>query len=217
MISLRSHSRQEIQVKGALVFLASLICAPSAILNAQPSRTSIVFFAEPQVQINEEFWPVLFQSLRQDLADESVELPEGVLLDPQPVLLRGWDLRTGIEAPHIIQVRLLGRCDVLPQADHHLRPGPLGWVLQVSGEIQPFIFVDCTRLAQVIDPAVLRLDNEGRQQAMTQAIAHVLIHEWIHIATQSASHRPDGITRASLSVGELIASPRKDRMFSASR
>jgi hypothetical protein len=205
MNSLRSYSRQEIHVKAALVILALLACAPSAILHAQSFKTSIVFFAEPQV--SQGFWPVLFESLREDLASGSAESPEVTLLDPRPALLRGQELYTGIQFSVIVQVRLQGRCDVLPQADHHLRPGPLGWVLQISGVIQPFIFVDCTRLAQVLGPAVMRLSNEGRQHAMAQAIAHVLIHEWIHIVTQSDSHRPHGITRASLSVEELTASP----------
>jgi hypothetical protein len=50
---------------------------------------------------------------------------------------------------------------------------------------------------------------------MAHAIAHVLIHEWIHVATQSSSHSAHGITRASLSVRELIASPQQDRLRSS--
>ena len=43
---------------------------------------------------------------------------------------------------------------------------------------------------------------------MAQAIAHVLIHEWSHIVTQSSAHSSRGITQAYLSVNDLIAEPK---------
>jgi hypothetical protein len=50
---------------------------------------------------------------------------------------------------------------------------------------------------------------------MAQAIAHVLIHEWIHIATQRPSHDAQGLTKASISVNELIADPSDRRLRAA--
>jgi hypothetical protein len=45
---------------------------------------------------------------------------------------------------------------------------------------------------------------------MAQAIAHVVIHEWIHIATQSPGHGARGITKQFLSAAELTAEPRNN-------
>jgi hypothetical protein len=51
---------------------------------------------------------------------------------------------------------------------------------------------------------------------MAKAVAHVVIHEWIHIATQSASHGRQGITKQFLSPAELTAEPTKNNLAFAS-
>jgi hypothetical protein len=194
-----------------LVFV--LVLGQPGVLNAQQSGTAIVFLAEPQV--SEDFWPGLFQSVGEELKAGVGEVAAGVALERDPSLLRREDLVRGIQAASVIEVRLLGRCDVLPQADRpwlRASSGPLGWVQRVAGEIQPFIFIDCERLAQVLHQATLGLNREERRLAMAHAIAHVLVHEWMHIVTQSSSHTAHGITRASLSVRELIASAEQDRL-----
>jgi len=208
MSTLRFYFRRALPPVTGIFFVFVLAFAQPGVLNAQQSRTAIVFLAEPKV--SEDFWPVLFQSVREELEAGVGELADGVALEWNPSLLRREDLVRGIQAASVIEVKLLGRCDVLPQADRPWRRtsgDPLGWVQRAAGEIQPFIFIDCERLAQVLRQATLGLNQEERRQAMIHAIAHVLIHEWIHVATQSSSHSAHGITRASLSVRELIASP----------
>ena len=116
----------------------------------------------------------------------------------------------------MIVVKLLGRCDVLPQSDRPSLKGPLGWVRQVSGKIQPFIFVDCERIAQMLRTRSAGLDKYERRHAMAQAIAHVVIHEWIHIATQSPAHGERGITKQFLTAAELTAEPGNNTVATAS-
>jgi hypothetical protein len=194
----------------------SLHAASTLTLYAQHPGTAIVFYAQPQ--ISEELWPDLLQSLRTDLDAGTGELPNGFALDQSPTFFRGDDDRAaGIDFSHVIVVKLLGRCDVLPQASRPSPAGPLGWVPRVSGEIQPFIFVDCNRIAQVLRPTSAGLNKRERQHEMAQAIAHVLIHEWIHIAAQNPSHDARGITKQVLSVDELIAEPRNNRLAIATR
>jgi hypothetical protein len=198
-----------------LVLPLLLIWTWAVALYAQQSTTAIVFYAQPQV--SEDMWPSLFQIVRADLASGAVEPANGVALDKNPMLIRGnEDLRGGFFS-HIISVRLLGRCDVLPETNGRGVTGPLGWVPLVSGNIQPYVFIDCTRLAQVLRPAVAGLKQEDRRYAMMQAIAHVLIHEWIHIATQSDAHGRRGIMQAYLSANELIASPKSSDLQMAKR
>ena len=136
------------------------------------------------------------------------ESANGFALEQNPTYFRGNNLPENVDFSNVIVVKLLGRCDVLPQSDHPSLKGPLGWVPQVSGRILPFIFVDCERIAQVLRGNSVGFNNYERRHEMAQAIAHVVIHEWIHIATQSPSHGARGVTKQFLSPEELTAEPR---------
>jgi hypothetical protein len=186
-----------------------LVFAHAFPLHAQESGTTIIFYAQPKV--SETLWPVLFKVLHADLADGPDELPNGFVLDKQAAFVRGSDDLRGHIFSRIISVKLLGRCDVLPQSEHPSR-GPLGWVPMVSGTIQPFISIDCGRIAEVLRPVAAGLNKQDRQYMMDQAIAHVLIHEWIHIATQSTRHSSRGISQAYLSVNDLIEEPKNNHL-----
>ena len=204
------------QAGGAIlgIFLTlSMVFARTLTLDAQEAGTTIVFYA--QSKVSDDLWPELFQVLRSDLADD--ELPNGLGLDSQAAFVRGSDNLLGILFSKVIVVKLLGRCDFLPQADQRSSTGPLGWVQSVSGKIQPFVYIDCTRLAQLLRPRAANLSKQERQHLMDQAIAHVLIHEWTHIARQSAAHGSRGITQACLSVEELIAEPKNNHLSAANR
>ncbi|MEA3004892.1 MAG: hypothetical protein QOI94_161 [Acidobacteriaceae bacterium] len=208
---------QHRQAGGAILgILLNLLPASAAVIPSQAEKpdTTIVFYAQPKV--SEDLWPVFFQVLRADLADGQGELPSRFDLDKQATFLRGTDDLRGVVLSRIISVKLLGRCDVLPQTEHPSR-GPLGWVPLVSRTIQPFISIDCTRIAQVLRPAAAGLSKQDRQYMMDQAIAHVLIHEWNHIETQSARHSSHGISQAYLSLNDLIEEPRGNQLSVANR
>jgi hypothetical protein len=195
--------------------IASAASIPAPMWNAQQSGTAIVFYAQPQMK--EDLWPALFEALHTDLADGAGGLPSGLALDTEPIFLRGSEDLRGALFPKVISVKLLGRCDLFVQADHPALSGPLGWVLQVSGKVQPFVSIDCARLAQVLRPRLMGLTAGSRRYAMAQAIAHILIHEWIHIATQSSSHSARGIEQSNLSVDDLIGSPKGSHLSGANR
>jgi hypothetical protein len=224
MILLRVHHRQHTGTVPGILLALFVVCGwassvsaaviPAPMSNAEQSGTAIVFYAQPQMK--EDLWPALFEALRTDLADGAGVLPNGLVLDKEPVFVRGSEDLRGVLFSKIISVKLLGRCDVLPQTDRALS-GPLGWVLLVSGKVQPFVSIDCTRLTQVLRPKLAGLTVEGRRCAEAQAIAHVLIHEWIHIATQSSSHGARGIAQSNLSVEELIAPPKANHLSGANR
>ena len=180
-----------------MITLALLLFPP---LKSQAAENTIVFYADKQV--SETLWQPLFSAIQDDLAKENYGLA-----DRSPHLIRGSEVYPGEEFSSVVEVRLLGRCDVPQQAYRPLKPGPLGWVLRVHGQIQPFIYVDCTRMAQVLDPTTLGMSREERTRAMSQAISHVLVHEWLHIATQNAGHTAHGIREAQLTPSTLVAEP----------
>ncbi len=208
MSLLQLQFRDVSRAKVGILFTLLLTSALAPALHAQQPGTAIVFYAQPQV--NEELWPDLLQSLHADLATGLGEAPNGFALERNPTYFRGNDLPVGIDFSSVIIVKLLGRCDVLPQSDRPSLKGPLGWVLLISGRIQPYIYVDCARIAQVLRTTSPGLNNYERRHEMAQAIAHVVLHEWIHIATQSSSHGARGITKQFLSPEELTAEPKNN-------
>jgi hypothetical protein len=206
------------QAGGAILgtfLILFMVFSRSLTLRAQQSGTTIVFYADSKA--SDDLWPELFQVLHSDLADGAGELPSGLGLDKQAAFIRGSDNLLGSSFSTVIVVKLLGRCDLLPRAGQRSLSGPLGWVREVSGRIQPFVFVDCSRLAELLRPLVTKFDRQGRQHVMDQAIAHVVIHEWSHVMTQNTGHSSRGITKAYLSVNELTAEPTSDRLSAANR
>ncbi len=165
-------------------------------------ETAMVFFADPGVEAS--VWPSLVETFHSEVvrAESEYPLPE----DVEPI--RGSGVHEGQEFGRVIEVHLIGRCDVVEQAYHPMPRGPLGWVLRVSGEIQPFVFVDCGRLAQFLNPSTLGMSDEQRTEAMARAISRIAIHEWIHIDAQTAKHESHGIRQAELSGEELISGAR---------
>jgi hypothetical protein len=185
------------QVFRRIAFFAVVLCFS---LTAKAGESTLVFYADKQV--SDALWQPLFSAIQEDLTRENFGLP-----DPAPRLVRSNEIYPGEEFGRVIEVRLLGRCDVPQQAYRPLKSGPLGWVLRVHGEIQPFIYIDCTRMAQVLNPTTLGMSRDQRSRAMSQAISHVLVHEWIHIATQNSGHAEHGISEAQLTPSTLVAVP----------
>jgi len=215
MSLLQLQFRDVSRAKVGILFAFILTYALAPALHAQQPGTAVIFYAQPQ--LNDELWPDLLQSLRADLAAGIGEAPNGFALEQNPAYFRGNDLALGTVFSRVIVVKLLGRCDVMPQSDRSSLDGPLGWVWQVSGKIQPFIFVDCERIAQELRRRSAGLDGYERRHAMAQAIAHVVIHEWIHIATQSPGHGKRGITKQFLTAAELTAEPKHNTVAIATQ
>jgi hypothetical protein len=206
MSILQLKFRDLFRAKVGILFAFLLTYALAPALHAQQPGTAVVFYA--QLQLSDDLWPDLLQSLRADLAAGMGEAPNGFALPQNPAFFRGNDLAMEIDFSRVIVVKLLGRCDVLTQSDRPSLDGPLGWVLMVSGTIQPYIFVDCARIAQALRATSLGLNKYESRHEIAQAIAHVVIHEWIHIAAQCPSHGAHGITKQFLSPAELTADPR---------
>lgn len=162
------------------------------------SRTTLIVLADPHVTAY--LWPVLVESLRLESALESRQAP----VDGDPAIILADRTTPGPEFPKRIQIELLGRCDLsAPSLGFH--EGPLGWVLEYQGKIEPDIHVNCARLTQYLRPVISLMSNERRQQALSGAISRIVVHEWIHIATQSAEHSGQGVMHSELSIHDLIA------------
>lgn len=181
-----------------------------------PAANSVLAIFSDRPMSN-EFWPVLVIALREELASGAPEtrvLPgrtvgAGESSDPAVQILRGDRIAPGINAENPITIYLHGDCVLAPSFSLSLgQPsiaGALGWVRRSHGQIEHFIHVECSGLAQMLATRAYGLDRDQRNRLMAVAIARVILHEWIHIATQNPGHAPDGLGKASFRPQDLVA------------
>jgi hypothetical protein len=185
---------------GAIAFypLAALAGSSDA-----PQHTTVVVFSDRPLQ--EMQWDTLVAGLRSGLrAALSGGDPEMLSLDAGAKIVRGDRLDSSSEAGAAITVFLHGDCSLAPLARHATYGAPLGWVRRVDGQIEPFVHVDCNEIGRVLGGQTRWVGRQKRSQAMADAIARVILHEWIHIATQNAHHAASGVAKAQFGVSDLI-------------
>jgi len=166
-------------------------------------RTTLVFFADHPIE--DDLWTRIVDQLRRSQASEAVSVP---VLEGEFDVLRGRDLVSGVVVQMGISVFLNGDCTLLPRPRHFVE-GALGWVQLVDGEIQPFVHVDCSRIVEMLGPISLGMNRARRNTVMAEAIARVILHEWVHIATQKTGHVESGITKSQFQVTDLLAEDEK--------
>jgi len=160
------------------------------------ARTTVVIFADRPVEDAE--WKALFAALRTTATEEKVEgIGETV------EIVRGDAISHGLLVEDSIVVFLHGNCGLEPLPRRTAYSVPLGWVTRQNGRIAPFIHVDCTQIGQVLGAQAQGLNKEERDRMMAGALARVMLHEWIHVARQSAEHGRAGITKARFGVADL--------------
>lgn len=183
---------------------APSICKASALaLEGGPlppvSKATMVIFTDHPMEDGE--WSALMRELQRvnvRLGTAARELGGGL------EVLRGRDLVVGLEAAQIISVRVIGDCTLLP-GPRRAVSGALGWVKRVDNEIQPFIHVDCERIVEMLQGMALGMNRDRRNTVMAEAMARVIAHEWIHIATQNARHDRSGVMESEFQISDLLA------------
>lgn len=179
----------------ALTLFATCLESPAQ----SPSQTATTLVVLANRQTQKRLWPVLVSTLHRDAAAASQSAPiDG---DPQ-IILGGGDI-PGPSFPSRIEVELLGACDDPWNANPPAKTGPLGYVREDAGIISPLIYVDCAQVNQLLSPQTRSMTQSQRLSVTSEAISHVILHEWIHIATQSPAHASRGIMQPALSLREL--------------
>lgn len=168
-------------------------------VNESEPHTTIVIFADHP--LTESRWLALMAALYRSMPDA---VAESRAIDPEPEFMRGDAVKPGMQIAWLIVVYLHGNCDLSPRLPVDARGKALGWVQRNDGHIEPFIHVDCTRIGQVLRQWAERMSQEQRTVGIDEAMARVILHEWVHIATQSREHGHRGITKAQFTVTDLI-------------
>jgi hypothetical protein len=162
-------------------------------------HTTLIVFADHRIP--DEEWTDLFAALRRAQAEIAAATPA---VAGEMEIVRGDQMRPGLRVNAVISVFLHGDCTLMP-GPRFVVQGALGWVPRSKGFIEPFVNVNCTRLVDMLGPLALGMDRSRRDIVMAEAMARVILHEWIHIATQSAHHGSHGVTQSQFGLRDLLA------------
>lgn len=216
-LALASGPRRSSSLCGTLLAVLILLALSSQAIHAQAApalagQTTLVVFSDRPLP--EDQWIVLFANLRSGLTSGD---PETRPLDSEAQFVRGDRLESGIAVDSAITVFLHGDCSLAP-LNHRTAYGvPLGWVRRVHGRIEPFVHVDCSEIGQVLGGQMRWYSKQARSQAMAEAMARVILHEWIHIATQSPHHAGSGVAKAQFGVSDLLDDDRGPALSGSGR
>ncbi|HEX8813021.1 MAG TPA: hypothetical protein VF742_13610 [Terracidiphilus sp.] len=183
-----------------LVLLVACRFALGQVDSSIPAHVTVAIFANDPAHIDS--WDAIFAALRRNLPEAAAIAPA---IDPNPDLIRGDSIVPGMNVSAAIVIYLRGDCTLHPLRKPFPQGEVLGWVYEQSGKIQPYIFVDCARIDQALSVLAEYMNRNQRTAAMSEAIARVILHEWIHIANQRSSHHGSGLSKAHFSVEDLIS------------
>jgi hypothetical protein len=175
------------------------LAVAAQVVVAPQTHTTIVVFSDRPMQPGQ--WATLHDALRASLVNGG---EEAQTLDGDAMFLRGDEVEPGMVVDSAIVVYLHGNCELEPLVRRTAFGVPLGWVLERHGRIEPFAHVDCTRIGQVLGPQARGIARDRRNTMMADAMARVIMHEWIHIATQRSAHAEQGIERAQFGAADLL-------------
>jgi hypothetical protein len=190
------------------LFVATAAAALAASVSAtsDSSATALVFeFSRP---VSDNVWQTLVTAMAE------ADLP--TILGRHVVFVRQTEMTKGTEFLDIVQVALKGDCATGRDFGSAATSDPLGWVYLREERIQPFIFVDCNRIAKALERELRELPPSARQRIMAYAISYVIAHELAHIATQSSVHAEAGLLKPGATKLDLLAGVshlRKPRLF----
>jgi hypothetical protein len=178
-----------------VILLVASSPLPGRVGDHVPEPPETVVLLDFSSSASEHFW----KSLKTEL-----ERPEiAQFLGRQIFWMRREQFRMGMEFPEVLQVSVQGNCMASEPSDARTL-GPLGWVYVVSAQIQPFAFLNCTRIRQYLAPSMRQLTTEEQEDMIARAVARIIAHEVTHILTRNSRHARWGLQKPFLSRGELL-------------
>jgi hypothetical protein len=180
-----------------IVVVALLLWSTATALAEIPtsSATGLLFDFSPL--ISDGGWQAILTALvRNDLSK---------LFGRPVLLLERRRLLKGTEFLEVVEVSLRGDCSLGWDAESAPAKGPLGWVYRVDGRIEPFLSVDCNRIARIVQPELRGMPISQRQRVMACAISHVILHELTHIVTQNPGHELTGPLKSPATKDDLLS------------
>lgn len=182
----------------APLFLALLFAAITPFANGadvSKSEDQILVFFHLQHPVSSDYWSEVTRQLKKELPKDFWERASWVQLGPK-------ESASYEGQPTILDVSFTGRCGAVAQ-DKRVVPGPLGWVPNVDGEIQPFIHISCERIADSVSVLLNSQPRTVERQLLARATGRVMAHEILHVLKQSTNHTHSGVLKSALAPEEL--------------
>ena len=199
---------QETVLVAVITFSFLLSAATATTASTTPvnssSATALVFeFSHP---VSDNAWQTVVAALaRADLSR---------LLGRPVVFLQRKRIAEGTEFLDVVQVVLSGDSAAGRDFDSTASAGPLGWVYLAGGTVLPFVFVDCSQIAKMLDRELRDRPLSERGRTMAYAISYVIAHELAHIVTQCPGHEETGLLKPHATKMDLLSGvpdiPKKD-------
>ena len=110
----------------------------------------------------------------------------------------------GTVAGDLVVVEFRGSCVAPSALVRRSRIVQMGSSAVADGKVLPFSWVDCTAVAQLIEPYMTRQQRAQRELVYGRAMARVLAHEFYHVLGRTLSHTASGLTKARLEPRDLL-------------
>jgi len=116
----------------------------------------------------------------------------------------GKEASSAIMKGDLVVVELRGSCQ--PPSASVSEPGVvrLGSSAVADGKVLPFSWVDCTALAQLLEPYLTREQKQRRESVYGRAVARVLAHELYHVLGHTLAHTASGLSKARFEPNDLL-------------
>jgi hypothetical protein len=115
-----------------------------------------------------------------------------------------------------------GRCNTAGLLTHRKFEGALGWTHVSDGQILPFTDVSCDRVREFVQPGLVTIRTEDREEKYGRALGRVVAHELYHIFAKTMRHGTIGVAKESYNLQDLLGDDfqfrtKESRMLQTSR
>jgi hypothetical protein len=107
-------------------------------------------------------------------------------------------------AGDLVIVDLRGSCAPPSTSIRDSRIVQMGSSAVANGKVLPFSWVDCTAVAQLLEPYLTPQQAAQRDFVYGRAMARVLAHEFYHVLGRTLVHTASGLTKARLQPSDLL-------------
>lgn len=107
-------------------------------------------------------------------------------------------------AGDLVVVEFRGSCEAPSALIRRSRIVQMGSSAVADGKVLPFSWVDCTAVAQLIEPHMTHEQRARRELVYGRATARVLAHEFYHVLGRTLTHTASGLTKARLEPRDLL-------------
>jgi hypothetical protein len=178
-----------------LAFVCLLSCT-ARIGNAEPSLARVATVGV-YLQVDANASSLSLQTMRMEVRD--IMTPTGLNLV--------WTNAPGTaRVDKLVVVTMRGTCQAGAEGGVKFKDrSSLASTAVTDGKVLPFSWVDCGGLNQFLKSALVGQAPRAREEIYGRALGRLLAHELYHVLMQTESHTASGVSKASFSVGDLLA------------